>query len=87
MILIGDLIFVISMLLTSVILLWLVTNFMVDSKRITRLLPFFFSGLLLCFGAALSLRGVFDQKIWFVLEFSWSILFLWIFIVLRRLTK
>lgn len=83
MILIGNLIFATSMLFTAIILLWITTNHMINSKRITNLLPFFFSGLLLCFSAAISFSGIFEQKIWFILEFSWAILFLWIFIILR----
>ncbi len=83
MILLGDLIFATPMLFTAIILLWLTTNYMVNSKKITNLLPFFFSGLLLCISAALSFYGIFDQKIWFMIEFSWTILFLWIFLIIR----
>lgn len=84
MILIGNLIFATSMLFTAIVLLWIVANCMIDAKKIIILLPFFFSGLLLCISAVLSYYGFFDQKLWFILELTWAVLFFLMFIVIRR---
>jgi len=80
----ADLMFMVSMIVASIFLLWATTRCMINLKMIKLGLPFFFSGVLLCFSAAISFYGIFDQKIWFGLEFSWTILFFWIFVNLRR---
>jgi len=78
----ADLIFMLSMLVTAILILWILTNLMIKTKKISILLPFFFSSILLGLSAGFSFYGVFDQKVWFVLEFSWGILFFWIFIII-----
>lgn len=79
----ADFLFVFFKLFTAILIIWVTTNCMINSKKIIILLPFFFSGILLCLSAVISFYGIFDQRIWFVVESSWAILFFWMFMNLR----
>ncbi len=71
-------------LIVAVFLLWLSTNLMLTKRKIVLILPFFVSGVLLCLNTGLGFYDFFDQKIWFIVEFGWAILFLWIFLNLKH---
>ncbi len=79
-----DLIFMSLMLTTAILILWWTSNSMLEKKKIVIFLPFFVSFLILCFSAGLSFFGVFDQTVWFLLELSWVIIFLWILIIIKK---
>jgi len=81
---IADMVFMLFMLTTAILILWLTSNAMINSKKISIFLPFFFYGILLCLSAAFSFYGIVDQKAWFAIEFTWTLLLLWVFINLRR---
>ena len=81
---IADLVFMLSGLITSIVLFWVITNWMIRFRRIIVFFPFLLSVILLCFNSALLFYGVFDQKIWFILELCWAFIFLWVVMNLRR---
>ncbi|MBU1046688.1 hypothetical protein KKH36_02830 [Patescibacteria group bacterium] len=81
---IADLIFMSLMLVTAVYVFWIAINSIIFRKKVAVFLPLIFSGFILCFSAVFSLYGIFDQKIWFVLESLWAVVFLWILIIIIK---
>jgi uncharacterized membrane protein len=60
---------------------------MIKVKKIGLFLPFFFIGILFLIEAALTFYKTTNQTIWLGMEIGISILFLWIFVLIRRKSK
>ena len=75
-----EIFFSIIILATAIILLYSLTFWMIQSKKILEFLPFFVLGILLCLWASLNFYGYFDKTLWFIFESLWGVLFLWILI-------
>jgi hypothetical protein len=84
MISLVNLLVVIITVMVAVILLWVVSIEIINSKTIKEFLPFFAMSIWLCLMAALNLYAIYDQKIWFAVESFWGIWFLWILIILVK---
>ena len=75
---------VMIIIMVAVILLWMVSIEIVDSKIMRFFLPFFMISIWLCLTAALNFYAVYDQRVWFSVELFWGIWFLWILIILIK---
>ncbi len=71
-------------LVSSLIILWLTTNYMIENKRIKRFLPFFIIGILYSFNAVFNFLEVYFSWSWFFLEVFVLVAIFWIFIIIRR---
>jgi len=80
----ANLLAVIIIITVAVILLWVVSIEILNSKNIKLFMPFFVLSIWLCISAALNFYGVYEPMIWFAIESFWGIWFLWILIILLK---
>lgn len=73
-----------TMFIAGVLVLWFSTMFMISKKLIIKFIPFFIVGILLFLTASLKFHNIFIDYLWGALDLGWIIVFIWIFIVIRR---
>ena len=70
--------------ITSITLLWFVSQSMLDKKKIIVFLPFVFSGIILAMGASIGFFSSLDSTSLALLRIIWFFTVLWIAINLWR---
>lgn len=74
--------YVLIYLFFAIILIWKTYLLMLEARKISVLLPFFFISIATCFQAAFIFYDLFEWFIWGFIEFTFLTSLIWIFAIL-----